>query len=244
MQCAQEPGWTKKESDRPATATRRIASFIRRTSDCVNGGADAAPVCEGRSGVRAVNGGVERRVVVHLELAINLETALPEEGLLPEVVEAGGEVVALLGEDGEALEVALSVTGGCVGPLGLLAGVKDFEGEDGETVNDEAGRLGVERCGGIGKAARREHVEQSAIQGFGEVIAELIGRVDAALDGGNFRVRSAGCAGFVLDVPEVEVGAVLAGDGFKEWVGLTGGSAGGLVPESGETVLESGDGMT
>ena len=46
-------------------------------------------------------------------------------------------------------------------------------------------------------------------QVLGEIVAALIGGVDAAFNGGNFSVSCAGGAGFVLDVPEVEVGAVL-----------------------------------
>ena len=46
---------------------------------------------------------------------------------------------------------------------------------------------------------------------FGEVVAQLVGCVDAALHAGEFGISCAGGAGLVFDVPEVEVGAVLAG---------------------------------
>lgn len=192
----------------------------------------------------AVNGGVERGVVIHLELAVNLESALAVEGLLPEVLKAGGEVIALFEEDGEAVVVSLGVAEGRVGALGLLARVEEFEGEDREAVNDEAGRLRVEQRGGVGQGARREPVKEDAVELFGVVIAELVGAVDATLDGGDFGVGCAGSASLVLDVPEVEVGAMLAGDGVEE--GVRGGR--GLfrieVPEGGEAVMEVGDGLS
>jgi hypothetical protein len=40
----------------------------------------------------------------------------------------------------------------------------------------------------------------------------LIGGVDATLDGGEDRIGCAGSAGFVFDMPELEVGAMLGGD--------------------------------
>lgn len=171
----------------------------------------------------AIDGGVERGIVVHLELAVKFEAALAGESLLPERVETGGEVAALVEEDGEAFLIALGVACGRVGALSLLAGVEDFEREDGEAVDDEAGGFGVERCGGVGQRAVRKPVEEVTVKLFSEIVAELIGAVDAAFDGGELGVRSAGRAGFVLDVPEVEVGAVLAGDGVEECVVGVGG---------------------
>ena len=46
-----------------------------------------------------------------------------------------------------------------------------------------------------------------------EVVAELIGLVDPALDCGQRSVGNLGGAGLVLNVPEIEVGPMLAGDG-------------------------------
>lgn len=191
----------------------------------------------------AVDGGVERGVVVHLELAVKLEASQPGEGLLPEVVKAVGEVSALLKEDGEAVLVALGVAVGRGGPLGLQAGVEDFEGKDGEAVNYEAGGFGVKRGGGAGQGTGGERVKEGAVELLGEVIAELVVGVNAALDAGQLGVRCAGRAGFVLDVPEVKVGAMLAGDGLEKWVVSRRGRAGLGVPEGGEAVLKLGDGL-
>ena len=87
---------------------------------------------------------------------------------------------------------------------------------------------------------RREPIEQGSVEFFGEVVAELVGAVDAALYVGELRVSGAGCAGFVFDVPEVEVGVVLAGDAAEPGVSRTGilsGSRQGM-PGSGCFIVE------
>ena len=65
---------------------------------------------------------------------------------------------------------------------------------------------------GIGQAQRFQPGKQRAVQFLGQVVAALVGRVHAALYRGQFGVGRAGSAGLVFDVPEVEVGAMLAGD--------------------------------
>ena len=97
-------------------------------------------------------------------------------------------------------------------PLGLFARVVDLERQNGEPVDDQAGRLGVQRGLRVGQALGFEPVQQGAVQFFGQVVAALVGPVDAPLHRGQFGVGDAGGAGFVLNVPELEVGAMLAGD--------------------------------
>ena len=65
---------------------------------------------------------------------------------------------------------------------------------------------------GLGRLCGFEPGEERAVQFLGQVVAALVGAVDAALYLGEFGVGCAGSAGFVFDVPKVEVGAVLAGD--------------------------------
>ncbi len=156
--------------------------------------------------------GLSDGVVVHLQLAVNFEATGALERLPPELVKAGGQVGALLFKDCEAFAVAFGVAGRRIGALGFFAGVVDLEREDGEPVNDHARRLGVERGSGVGQALGFERGKQRAVKFLGQVVAELVGAVDAALYFGQFRVGCAGSAGFVFNVPEVEVGAVLAGD--------------------------------
>lgn len=139
--------------------------------------------------------------------------------MLPETVEAGGEVIALLGEDEEAAAVAVGVAGGGVFAVDFLGGVEDFEGQDGEAVDDEAGGLGVELGGGGGKAEGSEEVECGAVKLLGEVVAALVGFVDAALDAGELGVVGFGAAGLVFGVPELEIGEMLAGDEGEKCVG-------------------------
>ena len=80
----------------------------------------------------------------------------------------------------------------------------------------------------MGRLLRRKPVQQRAVQLFGQVVAQLVGAVDAALHIGQFGVGGAGRAGLVLDVPEVEVGAVLAGDPAEPGVSSDSDSIAGM----------------
>ena len=153
-----------------------------------------------------IDNGVEIGVVIHLELAVELETAAAAAYLLPEFVETGGEVAPLLAEQVEAIQIALAMGLGGSGAIGLLGGVVDLEREDGETVEDEAGGFGVERR--IGTLLPGGSEEQ-AVDGFNQVVALLIECVDGALEVGDCGVRGIGLTNLVLLVPEVEVGAVM-----------------------------------
>jgi len=97
-------------------------------------------------GVRfQVNGGVQRGVVVHLQLAVKLEAARTGQGLSPELNEAFGQIGALNGEDLEPFAIAFCVALGRGGALHLFASVENLESQDGEPVDHQAGRLGVQR---------------------------------------------------------------------------------------------------
>ena len=142
------------------------------------------PEAEGRfrttksGGAVAIDFGVQGGIVVHLQLAVELEAARASEGALPEVVEANGKVVALGFKNRQSLAVALGMA--CGGGFGLgaagefFAGVKDLKREDGEAVDDEAGGLGVERGIGVGETARGEFGEKGAVEIFGKVVAALV----------------------------------------------------------------------
>jgi hypothetical protein len=143
----------------------------------------------------SVDSGVEVWVVIHLELAVEIEAATTCEDLLPELVEAGGEVCALLAEQVETGEVALAMSLGGGGAMGLLGGVVELEGKDGEAVEDEAGRFGVERRGGVLHASGGE---EQAVDGFDQVVARLVEGVDgtramAASEAPGSRALSSSC---------------------------------------------------
>jgi hypothetical protein len=180
------------------------------------GGGNAGIPAMESDGAIAVDGGVEGGVVVHLQLAVKLELARPIERVLPKCVEAGSEIGALDLENGETLAIAVGVAGGsgfgCGGAVDLFAGVKDLERQDGEAVDHEARGFGVERSLGVGQSARSEFGKESAVELFSQVVAALIGGVDAPFDVGEHGIGCAGGAGFILDVPELIVGAMLAGD--------------------------------
>jgi hypothetical protein len=198
---------------------RSTASVLDTTSD---GGA-------------GVENRVEGGVVVHLELAVKLETAAAGEGVRPEGVEAGGEVCTLFVQHGEAGLVAVPVLGG--GAVELLFGVEDLEGEDGEAVDDEAGGFGVEWSGGGGG----NEGEKGYVDLLGEVVAELVEAVDVVLDLDDSVVGGLEVAGLVFAVPEVVVGAVLVQDELVERRGGGWSGGGPVVAVRGELIVEGDD---
>jgi len=160
----------------------------------------------------AVEYRVQRWVVVHLELAVELETASVMEYVLPQLRETCSEVVALLVQHRQTIAVALPVLRG--GAVQLLRGMEDPECEDGKAVDNQAGGFGVQR--GRLQLWSRETIQQGPIDLLHEVVAELVQAVYRALGGGQRSVRGGGIAGLVLAVPEVEVGAVLVEDELIE----------------------------
>jgi hypothetical protein len=193
------------------------------------------------AGFVLVNGWIQCGIVVHLELAVEAEAFFAGQGVGPQAVEAEGEVGPLLEEEIEAVAVAEGVAGWGGGAGNFLAGVKDFERQDGEAVEDEAGGLGVEVGGGVESAGAGEFVEEEGVDLLGEVIAELVDGVDGALDVGDLGVGGGGGAGLVFEVPEVEVGAVLAEDEGMEGLRRRGWGRAGVVPGGGRGVLEIDD---
>ena len=165
-------------------------------------------------------------------MAIELETAVAGEDVGPEGVETGGEIGTLFVQDLEAGLVAVLVFGG--GAVKLLSGVEDLESEDGKAVNDEAGRLGVEGCGGV---VGRE-VEKGDVDLLGEVVAELVEAIDVVLDVDDGVIGGVGVAGGVFAVPEVVVGAVLVEDEMVEGIGGRWGWRRGVVAVRRELVVK------
>jgi len=244
------PGVSPKSS---ALAMRGTENSVQRTACSVQGAACRVQAGRWWAGdlFGTVDGWVEGGVVVHLELAVDFEAAGAGEDVGPELVEAGNEVVALFGEEGEAFAVALAMAVGSFGAGGLFVGVVELESEDGEAVDHEAGALGVERGGGVGQAAGGEGFEEAGVAALGEVVAALVEAVDGALDFGEIVVGGAGYAGAVFGMPEIEVGAMLGDEDFEEgisggglgrrWEQGGGGGVGLLVPEDDGAVVKGGD---
>ena len=88
---------------------------------------------------------------------------------------------------------------------------------------------------------RREPVEKSAVEFFGQVVALLVSAVDAPFNVGYLRVGGAGSTGLVLNMPEVEIGAVLAGDKGEPRVGQGLVQILGEVPVLCRTVMKASD---
>jgi hypothetical protein len=190
----------------------------------------------------SVYDGVEVGVVIHLQLTVEFEAAAASNDGSEEVVEAGGEIAGLFFEDGEAGCVAEAMGLGGSVAMSLDAGVEHLEGEDGETVDDESGGLGVEWGGGllVGKVG-----DEPLVELFDEVVAALVEAVDGVLDTSDLGVGGEGVASLVLFVPEIEVLAVLGGDESGKGVRLGGGGRVGfgeevrLVPVDGEVFLQA-----
>ena len=122
--------------------------------------------------------------------------------------------------------------------MDLFSGVEDFEGEDGKTVDDEAGGLGVQRGGFV---LRTGFEEQGDVGLLDEIVAALVESVDGVLDVGDGGVGGVGGTGVVFLVPEVEVGAVLVEDEVGEFGG-EGRECLGAMPEGVGLVVEGEDG--
>lgn len=201
-----------------------------------------------RSVAGAVDGWVQRGVVVHLELAVEFEAAGAGEDLGPELVEAADEIVALVGEKRQALPVALAMAFGDFGAGDFFARVVELEGEDGEAIDDESGAFGMEFGRGVGQAGGGKGFEKLGVATLGEVVAALVQPVDGALDLGDIVVGGAGGAGAVLGMPEIEVGAVLREDQIEEETvrggegkERVGGSPGVAMPQGDGGIVEGGD---
>ena len=156
----------------------------------------------------AVDLRVEIGIVIHLHLPIEFEGLCADEDGVDQGDGGVDEIGTLLLQNGEAIEIlyAMGRSGG--GAIGLFAGVKELESEDGKAIEHHTGGFGVELRGG----ELREMLKEPQVDLFDEVVALLVKAVDGALDGGDLGVGGEGIAGFVFFMPKVEVGAVLAGD--------------------------------
>src|SRR5882757_557118 len=90
-----------------------------------------------------VEDGIERWIVIHLELKIEFKPATAVQDVGPQLGEAESQVVALLLEELETLLVAVTMVGGCIGTLCLFMRMEDLERKDRKAVEDEAGSLRV-----------------------------------------------------------------------------------------------------
>jgi hypothetical protein len=92
------------------------------------------------------------------------------------------------------------------GAVSLFGGVVDLERQDGEAVEDETGGFGVERRLRVLGAGLVEH---GVVEDFNQIIAGLVEGIDRVFDGSDVGVGDFGFAGFILLVPEIEVGAMV-----------------------------------
>src|SRR5271166_6404684 len=107
--------------------------------------------------------GVQRWVVIHLELAVLLEPALPREHLLPKPIQALHQVIALFNQYLVALPVALGMAWRSVEAIDLLGGVKELERQNGQPVDNQPRSLGVKLRLRIRKTIPLQKVQQDRI---------------------------------------------------------------------------------
>ena len=90
--------------------------------------------------------------------------------------------------------------------------------------------------------------QQCAIERLGKIIAQLVGAVDATLHLGERGVGCARRARFVLNMPEIEVGAMLVATRARQrWASQSStapagsASADSVVPTASEAVMQADD---
>lgn len=191
----------------------------------------------------SINRRVECGVVVHLELAVQLETTSSREDFVPEDIEAVNKIGTLFFEDRETGAVSLEVVRRGVGPLGFFASVVDLQAKNRETIDDETRGFGMERGRIALELSRREPIHEGAVELFGEVIANLVGAVNAALDVSELGIAGAWRASFVFRVPKLEVSTMLAAHKREELIGLGIRFFFRVVPALSELVVEAYDGV-
>ena len=84
-----------------------------------------------------VDRGIQTGVVIHFQLPVKLEASSACQCVVPQSIEALGQVGALFDEDGEPDAIALDVAGKRIRPLSLFAGVVDLERQNGKPIDDE-----------------------------------------------------------------------------------------------------------
>ena len=148
-------------------------------------------------------------IVVHFQLPVELEAALSAKYFGPQPIQSLHQVVTLFYQNMVTLAIALGMTLGRPEPVHLFGGMEKLEREDGKSVDDQAGRLGMQLGALPGQATLIGIVEQHGIHAFDQIVAALVQAVDEALGLGDVVVASPGRAGFVLGVPEFKVGKVV-----------------------------------
>jgi hypothetical protein len=118
--------------------------------------------------------------------------------------------------------------------------MEQLEGEDGEPVDHESRRFGVQRKRRIERVGG---LDQAKVELFDEIVALLIEAIDRVLHGGDGGVRGGGVAGEVFLVPEVEVGLVLREDHLLEGGGRDGRGQGRIVSVGRGEVVQPDDAL-
>jgi hypothetical protein len=180
--------------------------------------------------------GVEAGVVVHLELAVDLEVGAAGLRVGEQGVKAGAEVSALLQQLVE-LDLAAGAVGVVdIGAQRLLAHGVDLERHDGHAVDDAAGGLAVETGvgghfghGGVGLSGggvdQAEFGQQDLVDALGGVVAGLVVLVDGALVLRDLVTADGGAARQVFFGPEAAVEEVVGADPLPQQ-GVAVGAAG------------------
>ena len=166
---------------------------------------------------------VEARVVVHLELAVDLEVRAAGAAVGQQRVEAGGQIGALLVQPLELGRARAAMRLVDVAPLGLGAHRVHLQRHDRQPVDHAAGSLAVQPRAGAHRrhrrvGARRSRVdqpelgEQQFVDTLGGVVARLVVAVDRAFVGGDLGVGHLRAPRQVFLGPQQTVEAVVGLD--------------------------------
>lgn len=187
--------------------------------------------------LRTIKIRIQRRVVVHLELAIDLVMCHPGGAISQQLLQAGGQIGALLGEADQLGFARGDVLGRGVAAAGLLAHVEDLQRQDGHAVDHAAGGFRIQAAARHGG---RQRGEENFVHALDGVIALLVVAVNRALVGSDFAVGYIAAAGQVFFIPQQVVEAVVE---FKELPqALTEACCHGLGPAAvGDTFVVKGD---
>ena len=164
---------------------------------------------------RCVEIRIHRRVVVHLELAIDLQPFAAGEKVVQQFAKRLAKIEVLLVQDFQPGLGLGDVAIGGVAAAGLLFHVVEPQCQNRQPVDHAAGGFRVQT--GIGaRPDRRQRFDQVVIQPLDQVVALLIELVDRPLDIRQIGIACHGAAGNVFLVPEAKVLLVLKANNPEE----------------------------
>jgi heptosyltransferase II len=163
---------------------------------------------------------IKARIVVHLELAIHLEVRVPRASVRKQLVEAGGQIAALLLQTRKFLKRRIAMRLIDVRSRCLRGHRPNFERHDRHPIDHAPRGFAIEpracsylafRLIGTDRLwiDKSEIKQQELVDAFGRIVARLIVFVDRALVGGDFGIARARAARKIFLVPKQAIVAMV-----------------------------------